>query len=908
MKRIILTFLILFYKSIGFTQCINTYTVQTTDPAAINQITGSNSKVNEWNWTRDIYDDVYITQQPNGSNPVCYEIYAPWHNTQINSLNVRPLVLQRYNNVNTLDIYPIDGWELLTKNMGRVIIISDDGSSRVESVQNPSFSIYNRRTGHIKFFQYITSTNYQSPRVLKITLQYTKNQNSDLITGAMLNHRDSVQFVLPEFNPLVKQMGQSSYDGRPRPNEACNGTGFWLTAEFWAQFDPCACYPHYATKVEFMVEFIEDKIITMNIDGDITGSVVTTLYGNQIYLDNGFLQKSSFEGILGNTSAAIDGIVKGYKNADALNNFAMKLVTPKVVSGVTKPALFTGMAASKIAAKGAIFGPKGLMLAAGIGLVYSFVKANKVSKDDADGGMPMRYGTPKPLVYEKNFKVKLTANGNITSMPQVDNTSFFVPGSPGQPASFMSSKPIYNNVLGIISFTQLPKLQYVNWQIMNGIISSQYKLSDREIKYVVNPASGLQIESIQTQLVINLNKDKELPKISVASYMDYHPPFRGLFQFGSSTYEYCEGENDFEKQINASGLEIIQWPSSAKSYRELTYGTPFVDLPCVHDQTFLLNTSESSNLRVAIKFHIIFKVVNKFGANTQPEGELSNSNQEDELIEYIVTYPIEIENEPVENKTLRACYGYPFTEEFYCNEYTNIYDFIDPTYYRKIYFFKTVDPSPWSSIVNKQNLPVSLNFENTTLTGNQDFKALKSINIGNNVTISNGSNIHFKAGESIEVSDYFEANETTLMEIGLDPNSYIGFCDKSSYNSTPNLNDVCSNTSDYYVKSRSLAKRTDESIENLPIDDIEFIRNIKLYPNPVTDFSTIHFTVNEETTISIELYHINGSLISTLATDKYYPIGEFETILNLQGLNQGVYFLTFRDANKIKKLYKVIKQ
>ena len=69
MKRIILTFLILFYKSIGFTQCINTYTVQTTDPAAINQLTGSNNKVNEWNWTRDIYDDVYITQQPNGSNP-----------------------------------------------------------------------------------------------------------------------------------------------------------------------------------------------------------------------------------------------------------------------------------------------------------------------------------------------------------------------------------------------------------------------------------------------------------------------------------------------------------------------------------------------------------------------------------------------------------------------------------------------------------------------------------------------------------------------------------------------------------------------------------------------------------------------------------------------------------------------
>jgi hypothetical protein len=362
----------------GYAQCINTYSVQTTDPATVNQQTNSTNRVNDWNWTRDIFDDVYITQQPNGTNPVCTEIYAPWHSTQISNLNLRPLVLQRYNNINQLDIYPIDGWELLTKNMGRAII-EPNGNLRVESVQNPSFSIYNRRTGHIKYFLYITSTTHNSPRVLNITMQYTQNQNSDFITSALLNHRDSVQFVLPEFNPEVKQMSQSSYDGVPRTNEACNGTGFWVTAEFWAQFDPCACYPDYESKVEFFVEFIDNKTITMNIDGDLTGDFTRSLFqGSDTYLDNSTLQKSTFDGVLGNTSAAIDGIVKGYKNTDALNNFAMKLVTPKVVNGVTKPALFKGIAAKKILAQGAVFGPKGLIIAGGIGLTYSLIKANKV--------------------------------------------------------------------------------------------------------------------------------------------------------------------------------------------------------------------------------------------------------------------------------------------------------------------------------------------------------------------------------------------------------------------------------------------------------------------------------------------------------------------------------------------------
>jgi hypothetical protein len=499
--------------------------------------------------------------------------------------------------------------------------------------------------------------------------------------------------------------------------------------------------------------------------------------------------------------------------------------------------------------------------------------------------------------------VKITANGDIKAMPQVNSNSFFIPGSPNQPTAFSSAKPIYNNVLGILSFTELPKLQYANWQWTSEVPIRQYKLLNQEIKYVLNPASGLEIESIQAQLVINLNNDKELQDIGINSYMDYNPPYRGLFQFGRADDKHCDGVDDFEKQINASGFEITNWPSSAQSYREITFGTPFVDLPCVHDQTFLINQLESSNLRVSIKFHVIFKVVNQFGATTQPEGP---TEDEEELIEYIVTYPIEIEKEPVDTRIRNMCYGYAFPQdpEIICfdNPSPSLF-FI--THYRKHYFFKPLDASPWLNLNNREVLPVSLNFENTTLSGIQEFKAQKTITIGNNVEVLNGSNIQLRAGESIEVSELFEGNELLQMEIGLDPSLYIGACNPSGYNSTPNLNTLCENNSPYYRQTRILNKTNNPVLESK--QEIEIVKNVSLFPNPAADFTTVRFDIIKESTITAELLDVKGQVLKTLALNRYYPIGNFELPVNLQELNQGVYIVSFTDENGFKKAYKLVK-
>ncbi|MFN9110706.1 MAG: T9SS type A sorting domain-containing protein [Bacteroidota bacterium] len=897
MKKLVLLVLYACSMHTLLAQCIDNFPILTTDPAVNIQLRNGSGKINTWDWTRDIYDDVFITQNQNGTNPICTEIRSPWHFDQMGNPNVVELVRQKLSNPNRLDIYPIDGWELLSKRMG-ALIPESNGEIRIEHVRNPSFSIYNRRTGHVKFFLYLTKTDHQSARVVNIKLEYTRNLNGRKIVGALLNHRDSLQFILPEFNPNIFQSAQSTFNGAPLNDEACGGAGYWLAADFWVQFDPCTCYPDYATTIRFSFDFIVNSTINMIIDGDINGSVVTDLYNSPVYLSGSSLQKSKFDGILGNVTTLIDGPIKGYKTADGYNDYVMKLVTDKknAAGNVIKPALFKGAAAKKIAAKGAVFGPKGLLIAAGIGLVHSYIKANKKRKE-----------TPKPITYEKNFKVKLTANGNITTNPFSIQEDVFVPGSPTSASSNTYSTPIYNNVLGILSFTELPKLQYANWQLASIPSIRQYKLSNQEIKYLLNPASGLQIESIKAQLVINLDKGKALPGLYVPPYMGYFPPLRGLFQFGRTEYKYCEGDDDFEKQINASGFEITNWPSSAQTYREITFGTPFVDLPCVHDQTFLINEQESPNLRVSIKFHVIFKVVNQFGAVTQPEGPINNSNSEEELIEYVITYPIQIEEEPIDRVNRYLCYGFslPGEQEIDCIDTDEQWIFVDPSAYKKYLFLKPLSPSPWPNIDNKKVLPVSLNFENTTLSGIQEFKAQKTITVSNNVQVLNGSNILLRAGESIEVSDLFEGHELLQMEIGLDPSMYIGACNPTGYNSTPDLNAICQTNSPYYTRTRTLNKTNETTTPSK--QEVEIVKNVSLFPNPVDDFTTVRFDIIKETIISAELLDVKGQVLKTLALNKYYPIGNFELPVNLQELNQGVYIVSFTDENGFKKAYKLVK-
>ena len=98
MKKLILTVLCVRICVLINAQCINTYPTLNTDPAVTNQQRNGQGKVNNFDWTRDIYDDVFITQSANGTNPICKSIYAPWNQINSRNPNVLPLIDQKLSN------------------------------------------------------------------------------------------------------------------------------------------------------------------------------------------------------------------------------------------------------------------------------------------------------------------------------------------------------------------------------------------------------------------------------------------------------------------------------------------------------------------------------------------------------------------------------------------------------------------------------------------------------------------------------------------------------------------------------------------------------------------------------------------------------------------------------------------
>lgn len=302
-----------------------------------------------------------------------------------------------------------------------------------------------------------------------------------------------------------------------------------------------------------------------------------------------------------------------------------------------------------------------------------------------------------------------------------------------------------------------------------------------------------------------------------------------------------------------------------------------------------------------------------FGATTGPLEGGSSSN-EVERVEYIVTYALKIDETHInlgsQNEQVHIVYkvdntNYPiYTVMDNFNFHSQFPNFIEK--YGENLFIVQNNLGPWLHIDTKEALPTALVIDNTTISGSQEFKAFESVFIGNNVSITNGSDIHLTAGKFIEVDELFEGEEMLHLNIGLNPSSYIGVCVPENYAHIPDLNDECAVNSEYFIRSRIFTK-TEEGVVNFPQKQVEIIHNVSLFPNPTFEFTSVHFNILKDSKITVELLDVKGQLLNQLAHNKFYPIGDFEIPLSLQDLNQGVYLLSFTDENGLKKVYKIIK-
>jgi len=74
---------------------------------------------------------------------------------------------------------------------------------------------------------------------------------------------------------------------------------------------------------------------------------------------------------------------------------------------------------------------------------------------------------------------------------------------------------------------------------------------------------------------------------------------------------------------------------------------------------------------------------------------------------------------------------------------------------------------------------------------------------------------------------------------------------------------------------------------------------VAIFPNPVTNTTTISFSLTQSGKVSVKIFDVNGRLVSTLA-DKMFEEGENEIIWNAAESNAGIYFLQFHSAENLQ--------
>jgi len=68
------------------------------------------------------------------------------------------------------------------------------------------------------------------------------------------------------------------------------------------------------------------------------------------------------------------------------------------------------------------------------------------------------------------------------------------------------------------------------------------------------------------------------------------------------------------------------------------------------------------------------------------------------------------------------------------------------------------------------------------------------------------------------------------------------------------------------------------------------LSEISIYPNPVSDFCTLNYSLNKQALVTIEIMNIQGGLVKTLLVEKQNA-GSHNQIVDLRTLSSGVYFL-----------------
>jgi hypothetical protein len=814
-----------------------------------------------WDWRPDTYH-VFLHNETTGLDE-WKSITSPFYSSSNRNTSFLSVAGPAPDFNDLRDYQPEDGWVLVKSKLR--------GDISTVGVNNPMVVLYNKYNATLRVFVCISNRKEDyNGCIISVKMVNLGFVDSKHLGGSAL-----MAFANPVASPLDNFTAKPEFK---KTNLWVNEANYWLFADFPMAYDPCTC--NYSSALQVSAQLIKSGNLTFQMN-----QVRETPIVNAKVNDNSYSNASEFTQING----AIQSGLKTYTNTqNAVNSVknAFGSINKQIEQNdLNLPSLsLPSWVTSVVPGLGAVIG------------FFDFFSGGGTSKQVS------------PIMSTLDFK----ASGTLEFSNPFAFDKFINPGSQKSLAD-QNTLPVYNNVMGIFNILETPVVEYITYQpnvpqvwyvryggehhpyIYNIPSVSEYRLKN-DIKFVLNPASDLELVKIQSTFVYNTNDSVRSPTPS--SYDDQKTIYTKGNKYLYGPVELNLGTDvpsynlPYKDRLARSGVEINKDNDiDTEDIFKIKYNTPYVDLQCMRNVTFkMFNSNNPPTIR--LKLVLTLRPKNKPNAK---EVVLS------------LTYPTEIV-ESIDNNSSRKYYFKILKKTIdsichclFCIGSSCFHD-EEQNYYRSYlpwavsgFPISNFDQSPWSNI----NELLYLDGE---LCGNY---ISNKIIVGNGAYIKSGCSIALK-GNTVEINPNIslegevsiEQNNGTLSQCVNTP-----LISASSTDITKLCNNTMSTKYNKYSKNSELsylerrALDSSEEIEEKQLANPKLTSQLKAIPNPATGATTFYFNISDEsTTVELYLTDIVGKKVANVLLPQTRTQGTYQESFDISNLAQGIYLFTLQTS------------
>lgn len=565
MKQTLLVVLLLLAAFDGFAQNCAPNGITTNPSAPVN--IQRPSKTNTFNWLQENYPLYWVYDNTS-------TIKSPFY--QLNNSITNHFIENK-------EMYPADGWELVAKDLG----YNDDGMRQAQPIGNASIVFYNKHTGILRVF--IARGDQQPFNGVRVNFGFERS--SPMQTSLLSQVSELVPLDHFQRDPAILSVSQFNNDYQR-----------WFYADFNMMYDPCTCL--YTSKLHIDVYLVNTS--TISLEGTSNGELVS-IDNNQ-----GTVKNNSNTWTLGKLADGSKKIGSFYKTLNSYREEEKEKVDKAPMDTNNKTQKKSAIESLANIINSSSF------LKNGLG-AFPFVGEAMSLLDFFVGGGKKSTGPADVKVMPMTLNMSSRYEGSITALYRYKDIIFWNPGSNNAGLN-AGEYPYYNEVMGLFNLLETPKvnLQFTRELVLDPqdrfnrytVTNHRYQLAN-DLKYVINPASGLEIQDMRLALIVE-----------------------GTDQWGGPAgggFPSLEGYN-----------------AESKRY---AYRTNYVDLNCFRKEVFEIQASDAPG-------HINWRPMGSTYLKVMVNFKRKDADANTQNILFVAKYPVNIQNATNMNYAL-GCYAVP---------------------------------------------------------------------------------------------------------------------------------------------------------------------------------------------------------------------------------------------------------